>query len=254
MPSPILDLHAHLHPFPLPTRGGTAEALLRAMDRLGIEATAVSSAEAILYDMTAGNAALARDIAAHERLRGYVFGNPNFVAESREELRRYLELPRFIGVKLYSGAYIGKPLDCTEHCELLELVACEYPWAIVLFHCGENDPRNFAALASVARGFPGLTFLAGHMGSKLWREALPVLCTEPNIIAEISAPVPARPRIEDAVRVMGPERVVFGSDFPIISQGYMLGCVQDAQVPEAAKRMILHDNAARILARAEARK
>lgn len=229
----------------------TADDLLRAMDRHGIAVTAVSSAEAILCDAATGNALLARDVARHDRLCGYVFANPNSVAEARLQVRRYLGEEGFIGVKMYSGGYVGKPLHCREHLEILQTVAEEFPWALVLFHCGENDPGNFAALATVAGRFPGLTFLAGHMGSRLWRQALPVLSERANVVAEISAPVPARTRIEDAVRIMGSHRVVFGSDFPLISQGYMLGCVRDAQVGEEERAMILRRNAERLLARVE---
>jgi len=248
----VVDLHAHVHAFPLPLRRVTAEDLLRAMDRHGVAVTAVSSAEAIVCDAETGNAALARDVARHDRLRGYVFANPTSVAEAREQVRRYLGEERFIGVKMYSGAYVGRPLSCREHLEILQTVAEEFPWALVLFHCGENDPANFAGLAEVAGRFPELSFIAGHMGSKLWRQALPVLSERANIVAEISAPVPARTRIEDAVRIMGPERVVFGSDFPLISQGYMLGCVRDAQVGQEEKGMILRRNAEGLLARVEA--
>lgn len=251
--TPIIDLHAHLHRFPMPMERFGADELLRVMDRHDIRTTAVSSTEAILYDMTGGNAALSEDIAPHNRLRGYVFANPNFVEQSCEEIRRYLEQEHFIGVKMYSGAYVGKPLNCIEHFEILGMVSHEFPWALILFHCGENDPANFAGLVEVAQRFPELTFLAGHMGSKLWREALPVLSAQGNIVAELSAPVPARPRIEDAVRIMGPERVVFGSDFPLISQAYMLGCVQDADIARQHKEMILLDNADAILRRAELR-
>jgi len=247
----MLDLHAHLGSFPLPGVTGRADDLLRLMDRLDTETTCASSAEAIFYDMHAGNAALARDLRRHHRLRGYVFGNPNHVPASVEEITRWLQEPGFVGVKLYSGGYVGKPLDCEEHQRILSAVAGRFPWALVLFHCGENDPRNFPGLVRLASEFPELTFLAGHMGSKLWRDALPVLSQAPNIVAEISAPVPARCRIEDAVRWMGAERVVFGSDFPLIHPAYMLGCVRDADVSEEAKRLILEGNARRLLGRAQ---
>jgi len=249
MNRPIIDLHAHLHPFSLSVGHHTPDDLLRDMDLHGIERASVSSALAILYNITEGNELLARDIAAHDRLLGYVFANPNDVDASIEQIRRYLERERYVGVKMYSGGYIGRPLDCPEHRTILEVVAAEFPHSLVLFHCGENDPANYAGLASVSAQFPNLTFLAGHMGSKLWRQALPVLAPCPNVVAEISAPVPARHRIEDAVRVMGADRVVFGSDFPIIRQGYMLGCVTEADITDAQRAMILHDNAARMLRR-----
>lgn len=248
---PIIDLHAHIHGFGLPVGHHGAEDLLREMDRHQIEVTAVSSALAIMYDMVEGNAALARDIATSDRLRGYVFANPNSVATSIAQARRYLVQERFIGMKMYSGAYVGRPLDCPEHREVLQVVAQEFPGRIMLFHCGENDPANFAGLARLADCFPSLTFLAGHMGSKLWRQALPQLAPCANVLAEICAPVPARHRIEDAVHIMGADRVVFGSDFPLIRQGYMLGCVTEAQIGDEARRRILHDNAVRLLASAE---
>lgn len=250
---PIIDLHAHLHPFPSPVGRCGPDDLLRVMDRLDIRLTAVSSTEAILHDMAGGNEALARDLAGRERLRGYVFGNPNFVEASREQLRRYLDNEQFIGVKLYSGAYVGKALNCPEHFMILDVVAHEFPWALVLFHCGENDPANAAGLADVADRFPELTFLAGHMGAGRWREALPTLAAHRNIIAEISAPVAARCRIEDAVRIMGPDRVVFGSDFPIISPGYMLGCVLDAGIARQHKEMLLFDTPDALLRRVAVR-
>lgn len=247
---PIIDLHAHVHPFALPVRRASARELVADMDRLGIELTAVSSAHAIMQDMVEGNAQLARDLETTDRLRGYAFANPNQVELSVSQLRRYLPEPGFIGLKLYSGGYIGHPLNCPEHVGILDVVASEFPKAIVLVHCGENDPANFPGLVSLAREFPALTFLAGHMGSRLWRDALPVLAQAPNIVAEICAPVPARSRIEDAVRVMGADRVVFGSDWPIISQPYMLGCVHDAEISDSDRRAILYDNAARILRQA----
>ncbi|NSW56790.1 MAG: amidohydrolase [Armatimonadetes bacterium] len=247
---PIIDLHAHIHPFALPVRRASARELVADMDRLGIEVTAVSSARAIMQDMVEGNAQLARDLETTDRLRGYVFANPNQVELSISQVRRYLPEPGFIGLKLYSGGYIGHPLNCREHERILDVVASEFPRAVVLVHCGENDPANFPGLLSLAREFASLTFLAGHMGSKLWRDALPVLAQAPNIMAEICAPVPARNRIEDAVATMGAERVVFGSDWPIISQPYMLGCVGDADISDSDRRAILYDNAARILRQA----
>lgn len=246
-------MHAHLHPLPLPIRHFGTDDLLRVMARHEIRLTLVSSSDAVAYDMAAGNAALSRDIESHEQLRGYVFANPNYVQESCEELRRYLELPHFVGVKLRSGACVSKPLSCREHYEILTLVSHEYPWALILVHCSENDAGDFAALGELAKRFPELTFIAGHMGAGRWREALPLLSAETNIVAEISAPIAARPRIEDAVGIMGPERVVFGSDFPLISQAYTIGAVQDAAIPQQHREMILFDNADIILRRAQLR-
>jgi predicted TIM-barrel fold metal-dependent hydrolase len=84
------------------------------------------------------------------------------------------------------------------------------------------------------------------MGSALWPQALATVRKQQNIFAEISAPVPARTRTEDAVKALGADRVLFGSDYPIINPAYMLGTILGADITEMQRRKILHENAAQL--------
>ena len=243
----IIDMHTHLGKFAHQLVPGTADELLRAMDRAGIEQACASSIQGIAYDMISGNAEVAREIKGHEdRLHGYVFLSPNYRPQAPEELRRHLDAG-FIGLKMYSGSYVGQPLDCPAHEEYVGLLAEEYPGKIVLFHCGENDPTNYRRLARLANLFPTVTFLAGHTGSALWRQALAEFRELPNILAELSAPVPARCRVEDCVRALGAERVVFGSDWPVSGMAYELGALHDAEVSEEERARVGYGNGKRLL-------
>src|SRR6185312_7666179 len=67
---PIIDVHAHVGPWPFHMDTGDAGFNLRLMDRYGIDLQLVSAAEAVVYDAVAGNAALREVLAVHPRLLG----------------------------------------------------------------------------------------------------------------------------------------------------------------------------------------
>ena len=118
-----IDVHAHYGkwPFPIPERD--AEGLLRLMDESGIETCLLSSALAIVYDMREGNRRLAEAIRpCHPRLRGYVTVNANYLTESCEEMHRYLDGERFVGVKIHPS-YQGRAAASAENLRLVEEVA-----------------------------------------------------------------------------------------------------------------------------------
>ena len=225
----------------------TLAGMLRVMDANRVERIVLSSTEAILYDMTSGNRAVAEIVHHSPRVFGYIFLSPNRIAESFEELECYANDPRFLGVKMYSGAYIGQPLNCPAHKKFLERIAAKFPRLIILFHCGENDPNNYPGILELARLFPSLKFIMGHMGSALWPQALAAAQQAPNLYPEICAPVPARPRTEDAVKAVGADRVLFGSDYPVINPAYMLGTILGADISDADRQKILYENALRLL-------
>lgn len=54
--------------------------------------------------------------------------------------------------------------------------------------------------------------------------------------------------LELAVSVFGADRIVVGTDCPIFSTDWTLKAIADARIDEAARRAILHENAARLLA------
>ena len=242
----IIDVHAHWGRMPMPMGKVTLAGLLRVMDANQVERIVVSSTESIMYDMVGGNQEVAGIMEQSPRVFGYIFLSPNRPAESFAELERYGNNPRFLGVKMYSGVYIGHPLNCPAHRKFLERIAAQFPRLVILFHCGENDPNNFAGILALARQFPTLKFFMGHMGSALWPQALAVAQEQPNLFAEICAPVPARPRIEDAVKALGADRVLFGSDYPVINPAYMLGTILGADITDADRRRILCENALRL--------
>ena len=64
-----------------------------------------------------------------------------------------------------------------------------------------------------AEDFPDVTFIMGHMGfADFWYDAVPVASMAGNIMLETS--LMDADNIERAIRTIGADRVLFGTDFP----------------------------------------
>jgi predicted TIM-barrel fold metal-dependent hydrolase len=124
-----------------------------------------------------------------------------------------------------------------------------------------------AALADAA---PAATLVLQHAGMledlsdaglALWRRGMAALAARPNVVVKLSGLGTFLRRLDAAhiaritaetVRLFGPERCLFGSNFPIeklwTDYAALLAAHRDAVAPfgEAAARAILHDTARRV--------
>jgi predicted TIM-barrel fold metal-dependent hydrolase len=124
--------------------------------------------------------------------------------------------------------------------------------------------------AALARKFPGVTLVLQHAGMledlspqgwEAWRKGMRMLAGEPNVMAKLSGlgtfvhacdPAVIEPIIRETVAIFGPERCLFGSNFPIeklwTDYATLLRVNREAlaYLPDVQQKAILHDNAARI--------
>ncbi|TWT32979.1 amidohydrolase family protein [Blastopirellula retiformator] len=70
----------------------------------------------------------------------------------------------------------------------------------------------------------------------------------PNVSIGIGGFYPTSGIVEMGVRLLGAERVIFGSDAPGRSFSSQLGKVLGAELPQEQKRQILYDNFAKLMA------
>jgi uncharacterized protein len=108
--------------------------------------------------------------------------------------------------------------------------------------------------------FPRLTAIVAHMGAFESDAFLSLLDGHPNLYVDTTmALAPAARRyvgadpasITDAALVRWQDRILFGSDFPLIPYDYdeERRWAWDRALPDAVRRKIFHDNAARLLGR-----
>ena len=73
-------------------------------------------------------------------------------------------------------------------------------------------------------------------------EAIAVAIQCPNVVLETSA-MPYPDRVREAVNVLGPEDVIYGSDGPVCSPRIEVEKVRIAELAPEAERLVLGENA-----------
>jgi uncharacterized protein len=101
-------------------------------------------------------------------------------------------------------------------------------------------------LAELAARHPQATLICGHSGGD-WERGLRVIRPHKNISADLAGGDPTAGVTEMAVRELGAERVIYGSDVGGRSFASQLAKVFGADIPESAKRLILGENLKRLL-------
>jgi predicted TIM-barrel fold metal-dependent hydrolase len=111
------------------------------------------------------------------------------------------------------------------------------------------------ALYSFIAAFPNLTLVCAH-----WGGGLPFYALMPevdkalaNVFFDTAATVFLyKPEIfEQMGRIIGSDRILFGTDYPLMHQSRVLNQIQSAQLPEEDKARILGANAQKLLWRDE---
>jgi len=85
---------------------------------------------------------------------------------------------------------------------------------------------DIPVIEPLIKDFPNCTFVLNHMGWESWRAAIELAIENPNVMLETSWQ-PAR-IMRKAVKAVGSERVIFGSDYPMFQQWQALAEVRKA--------------------------
>ena len=238
-----IDLHGHLgvwH-FPIPN-AGTPDSLLRLCRKYDIEFVVCSSIDAIVYDMTGGNAHIVEALGPHDSLLTYVFCNPNFVDESCGEMDRYLGQPGVVGVKIHPQ-YSRVPISDPRMAELFAQVADRA--SLLLIHT--FSAADALALIPLAQAHPGLNIVMAHACGVASNVAADAASQCPNLHLDFCCSWANAGKVEYAVGKCGPEQIVFGSDMDLIDPAFVIGTFEGAGLSDGEKRLIYRENAERLL-------
>jgi predicted TIM-barrel fold metal-dependent hydrolase len=250
--SPLIwDAHGHLN-----ATGRTPteriQNILRSADRIGIERVIVFMGYPWAQDPTPDEFRRQNDqvIEAVEnsdgRALGFVYLNPKHTDASLAELRRCVRDGPLVGVKLWVAVRCHEPcLDpIVAHATALRVPVLQHTWHKMTGNLpGESTAEDLAQLAA---RHPQATFIAAHTGGD-WECGIRSLRNYPNVVAEICGSDPTAGFVEMAVRELGAERVIYGSDFPGRSFASQLAKVLAADIPHHARQLILSGNIRRIL-------
>jgi uncharacterized protein len=248
----IWDVHCHLFGVPGRTPEERMAGLIRYADRMGIARLCVYMGMHWSYDPSPEDFRKQNDEVLqalshwHDRAFGFVYVNPKHVQESLAEIDRCVRDGPMVGVKLWVARRANAPeLDpIVRLAAELKAVVFQHTWIKITGNLpGESTPADLAALAA---RHPQASFICGHTGGD-WEQGIRTVRALPHVAVDLGGGDPVAGITEAAVRELGAERVVFGSDAGGRSFASQLAKVRGARVPEEAKRLIFAGNLRRLL-------
>lgn len=241
----VIDFHGHSGRWDRYGMTDDAELRLHAMDRAGVDRALVAN---IFHpDGTTGNDLTAAFVARHpDRFLGYAYVSPLMPHRMVPELERAFDHLHFAAIKLYPP-YTPWPMN-EPPWEPIYRFADERGLAVML-HTG-SEPQSLPRLIEdVAAAFPRANFVLGHSGNIAVerRQAITAAQSYPNVYLETCSTFRTPGVIEQLVNEAGADRVLYGSDMPLMDPRSQIGKIITAQIPHAAKRKVLGENARRLL-------
>ncbi len=239
----IIDAHAHLW------KEADAEALLRAMEAFGIEAACISALIGGAYpsrdDVARANDMVGDAAREHDgRFIPFAYLNPAHGEWAREELERRAE-QGFAGVKLWVAKKASAPesIELVRHAARLELPVLVHAWRKTTGNMpDESDPTDVAQLA---KAVPDAEVIMAHIGG-VFHVGVRAARTAPNLLVDTCGSLNDNGMVERAVRELGAERVVFGTDLPGFGANN-IGKVRGAAIGEREKELVFSGNILRLL-------
>ncbi|MBI4326448.1 MAG: amidohydrolase family protein [Chloroflexi bacterium] len=248
----IWDLHCHLSGVPGATPQDRLGKLLEYADRLGIARLCVFMGLEWSYDPSPEKLRQENDEVLQavrrypDRAFGFVYLNPKHTAASLSELDRCVRDGPMVGVKLWVAQRCNAPeLDpIIARAAELKAVIYQHTWLKITGNLpGESTPFDLAELAA---RHPTATLICGHSGGD-WERGLRAIRPHKNVFADLAGGDPTAGLTEMAVRELGAERVLYGSDVGGRSFASQLAKVLGADLSESAQRLILGGNLKRLL-------
>jgi predicted TIM-barrel fold metal-dependent hydrolase len=243
----IWDLHCHLSGLPGDSPEARLGKLFEYADRLGINRLCVFMGMELTNDpaperMREENDQVLRAIGKFPRRAfGFVYLNPRHTQASLDELNRCVRDGPMVGVKLWVAQRCNAPeLDpLIQRATELEAVIYQHTWLKITGNLpGESTPMDLAELAA---RHPRAKLICGHSGGD-WERGLRAIRPFRQVHADLAGGDPTAGLTEMAVRELGAERVIYGSDAPGRSFASQLGKVLGADLPERARDLILAGN------------
>ena len=248
----IWDLHCHFSGVEGRTVDERIAKLIGFADRMGVERMVFFMGWPWSHDPTPDDFRRQNDqvIQAlshwHDRAFGFAYLNPKHLDESLEELDRCVGQGPLVGIKLWVAqrctaqsldAVVGRAME-------LKAVIFQHTWLKAGGNLeGESTPSDLAALAE---RHPRAALICGHTGGD-WERGIRAVRAQKNVCIGTGGFDPTAGMMEMAVRELGPERIIYGSDIGGRSFASQLAKVQGAEISEAAKKLILGENLKRLL-------
>ena len=254
----IIDIHDHIYKekiaakavdaigqfYDIPMLGlGTPADLHEKLQKAGITKAVVHSAATTPKQVSSINDFIYEQAQSYPEFIGFGTMHPDF-ENMQEEIERMCSMG-FKGIKLHPD-FQCFDIDSPQAMKMYEAFADRF---IVLFHVGDKKLAYSSPdkLERVLEHFPDMPVIAAHLGGySVWNETR---LLGKNVYIDTSSTLFAVPPEEAAEMIHrhGVEKVLYGTDYPMWLPEEELERFMAIPLTEEERRLILHDNACRLL-------
>lgn len=245
----IIDVCSYLGFWPFwNVNATTARNLIEIMDTFGVDKAAACSMRSIFYDHDEGNLEVFEALKRFpDRFVGIATVNP-YYEDVVEEVEKCILDFKMKGIELQPN-YHGYNLGSSILAPVINVaIKRKIPVLIPLrMSMNWNLPSiKVTDISEVVKTYTDAHFIVGCFNYGDIEELISLMNEVTNVMVEISG-LQLMYGIERVVKEVGTERVLFGSGMPIQSVGTALAKIKEADIDEEDKRLILGDNAIRVL-------
>ena len=240
----IIDCHVHIKGGDVFRREYTGEYIIQRMKEAGVDKSVVFS---ICLPSKEANEMTYKEVKKFpDRLIGFAYALPSYNSIVTEELERAIKEFGFKGIKIHGGEatldqstlypVIEKAIELDVPC----LIDC-----VNRFKWGPTDMRD------LANTYPDAKIIIAHFGVPSGNELamnqfIELARDKKNVFLDTSY-VRASWKIEEAIKKAGPEKIIFGSDGPLIHPLIALTKIKVLNLKKEIEEMILYKNIARLI-------
>ncbi|HXE13688.1 MAG TPA: amidohydrolase family protein [Bryobacteraceae bacterium] len=240
----MIDAHVHIGKSTRLQIDVDSEHLVRVADEIGFEKICCTDLTALFYDMHEGNRLLYEEMRKFpDRIIGYAsLHSTRFGEEALQELERCANDYGMRGLKIYSTPQmtIAEPATIPI---LEKTVDLGFP---ILAHATPLECEYLMAAV------PECRLMMAHAAAQPyahgdWNRAIMAAKRYPNLYLETASSTIDTGFLETCVRELGPEKIIFGTDIPLLDPYFQLSKVSDTNVAADGLKKILGGNILRLM-------
>lgn len=240
----IVDGHVHIGKSTRLQIDMDGAGLVRIADAMGVDKLCCTDLTALFYDMHEGNRLLYEEMRRFpDRILGYAsLHSTRFGQESLDEIRRCREVYGMRGLKIYSTP----EMSIAESAMIPIMELCAQLKMPILAH---TTPAECEYLLSRV---PQVQFIMAHAGGQPfahgdWNRAIMVAEKFPNLYLDTACSTVDTGFVEACVRALGADRVIFGTDVPLLDPWPQLAKVKETRLKDAERALLLGGNILRLM-------
>jgi len=237
----------------------TADELINSMDKAGVDISVIANIGWTTHDLCVEtNDYILESIARYpRRLIGFCTVQPYSYQAALTEIERCAQA----GIRGVGEIRPDIQLFDLRDDEVIEplIKVIRKHRLILLTHASEPVGHHYPGKGAITpetlypfiSSYPDLTIVCAHWGGGLPFYALmpEVKQSMNNVFFDTAAsPLLYNPQIyNQVISLVGPEKILFGSDYPLLAQSRLLEEIRSLNLPEATRDLILSGNAQRLL-------